>query len=345
MKPFVSIIIAVYNTEKYLRECLDSALQQTDQDVEVIVVNDASPDHSAEILKEYEENHSNLKVITHPENLGRLLTRQSGIDAASGEYSVFLDSDDYLAKNLVKQIREITERKQYDIIAYSLDFIDHPKMKFIPILCQEVTSPLILEKAFIEKKIWYNLVTKAFKTSILKHVRCSLIGDCSAEDVLRFFKIALIAQTYIGIPDPLYHYRYGAGGWGNKDMSLHCYESFCRNVFVYNELFYLCQKYRLDSRFFAALHEERTMMFRECIKIFKDFPQKKRETAQKYMLKYWEKKDFLQFVDRSNYFDRKTPISEFIKISFTFFKFVVERWKERIALFLEKHVSGKGSHC
>lgn len=93
-----SVIIPVYNVEAYLRDCLDSVLKQTFADWEAICVNDGSTDGSANILNEYAARESRIKVVTQP-NGGLSAARNAGIDAAEGEYVLFLDSDDWLEEN------------------------------------------------------------------------------------------------------------------------------------------------------------------------------------------------------------------------------------------------------
>lgn len=98
-----SIIIPVYNVESYLRECLDSVLNQTFSDWEAICVNDGSTDGSAAILEEYAEKDSRFKIISQP-NGGLSAARNAGIKAAEGEYVLFLDSDDWLEVNALETL-------------------------------------------------------------------------------------------------------------------------------------------------------------------------------------------------------------------------------------------------
>ncbi len=93
----VSVIIPVYNTEKYLKECLDSVINQTFNDIEIICINDGSTDGSLNILTEYATIDSRIIVITQ-ENKGVSEARNNGMEKAGGEYIMFLDSDDYLYK-------------------------------------------------------------------------------------------------------------------------------------------------------------------------------------------------------------------------------------------------------
>jgi len=93
----VSVIIPVYNVEKFLRKCLDSVVNQTLRDIEIICVNDCSPDNSQEILNEYACKDSRLVLLNHEQNKGLAGTRNTGLAVAKGDYIYFIDSDDFLA--------------------------------------------------------------------------------------------------------------------------------------------------------------------------------------------------------------------------------------------------------
>ena len=93
--PKVSVIVPVYNVEKYLERCMRSLMKQTLHDIEIIMVNDGSPDHCPQMCEKYAEKDSRIKVI-HKMNAGLGLARNSGLEAATGEYVAFVDSDDYV---------------------------------------------------------------------------------------------------------------------------------------------------------------------------------------------------------------------------------------------------------
>ena len=97
--PYVSVIIPVYNTAPYLRQCLDSVCKQTLQNIEIICINDGSTDNSAEILQQYEEKDSRVCVITQ-ENKGIAVARNIGLQYARGQYIGFVDSDDWIEPNM-----------------------------------------------------------------------------------------------------------------------------------------------------------------------------------------------------------------------------------------------------
>ncbi len=115
MTPKISIVIPVYNSAKYLRECLDSVVAQTFSDWEVVTVDDGSPDESPAILDEYASRDARFKVI-HKANGGVSAARNDGLDAATGEYILFVDSDDYLEQNALRIAYEEAIRVNADVV-------------------------------------------------------------------------------------------------------------------------------------------------------------------------------------------------------------------------------------
>lgn len=114
--PMVSVIIPVYNVERYLARCLDSVLEQTYKNYEIICVNDSSPDNCKEILKRYERKYTDKIIVLHNEqNVGLGKTRERGIEASSGEYLMFIDSDDYIKKDFISQYINVVIKKSYDV--------------------------------------------------------------------------------------------------------------------------------------------------------------------------------------------------------------------------------------
>ena len=107
--PYVSVIVPVYNTKKYLAECLDSVCTQTYPQLEIIVVDDGSTDDSGVLLREYSQRDNRIRVITQ-KNQGLSAARNTGLEHSSGEYVVFLDSDDWIDDQTVdKAIQMITK--------------------------------------------------------------------------------------------------------------------------------------------------------------------------------------------------------------------------------------------
>lgn len=117
--PKISVIIPVYNTEKYLQKCLDSVLSQTLQDFEIIIVNDGSPDNSKAIIDDYVSRYSDKITALYQENAGQASARNNGLSVAKGEYISFLDSDDYLAENAFEKTYTYAIKNELDIVCFN----------------------------------------------------------------------------------------------------------------------------------------------------------------------------------------------------------------------------------
>ena len=114
--PKISIIIPVYNAKDYLARCLDSAINQTLKDIEIICVNDASTDSSSQILNQYALKDSRVMILEHKINQGEGATRNTGLEIATGQYIAFLDADDALSLNFCEKLYNKTLEKKFDII-------------------------------------------------------------------------------------------------------------------------------------------------------------------------------------------------------------------------------------
>ncbi len=118
MKPLVSVVIPVYNVEKYLARCVDSVLVQTYPNIEVILVDDGSPDGSGAICDQYASEHSNVRVV-HKPNGGLASARNAGMKVMTGQYLFFVDSDDWIDPETLEELTEIAERTGVDFVRYT----------------------------------------------------------------------------------------------------------------------------------------------------------------------------------------------------------------------------------
>lgn len=114
MQSLISVIIPVYNVERYLHQCIDSVLAQTYTNLEIILVDDGSPDASPTICDEYVQKDKRTKVI-HKDNGGLSSARNTGLDAATGDFIYFLDSDDWIADCFIETLQEAAFEHQSDI--------------------------------------------------------------------------------------------------------------------------------------------------------------------------------------------------------------------------------------
>ena len=125
--PAISVIIPIYNVEKYLRRCLDSVKNQTFPDWEAICVNDGSPDNSAEILEEYAKKDARFKIV-NKENGGLSDARNAGMAVASGKYILYLDSDDFIHPQTMEIAYSLALRDGSDIVSFRYDRIYRPQL-------------------------------------------------------------------------------------------------------------------------------------------------------------------------------------------------------------------------
>ena len=116
MKSLVSVIVPIYKVEKYLNKCVDSIINQSYKNLEIILVDDGSPDKCGEICDKYAEKDSRVKVI-HKENGGLSDARNAGIDIAKGDYLLFVDSDDWITSNICEVLIKNANDNLSDIIA------------------------------------------------------------------------------------------------------------------------------------------------------------------------------------------------------------------------------------
>ena len=207
-----SVLVPVYQAEKYLEECIQSVLTQTYPNWELILVNDGSTDRSGEICDCYAEKYSNIRVI-HKENVGTLHTRRVGISEAQGDYYVFLDADDLLKKNALEVIEETIEKTDCDCVVYGYErfcndeILDRSQTETGEILTDKEK---IYEKAYLHNGLWeYDMLCR-------KAVKASLFGNMDfseyhhivlGEDDLQSLEIWANCRKIVFINDVLYSYR------------------------------------------------------------------------------------------------------------------------------------------
>ena len=120
--PKVSVIIPVYNSEKYISECLDSVLNQTFKDIEIICIDDGSTDKSFDILNRYNIKEKRITLLTQ-KNLGQSVARNKALEIAKGEYIYFLDSDDYIEPNLIEECIKKLDETQEGLICFNTEVV------------------------------------------------------------------------------------------------------------------------------------------------------------------------------------------------------------------------------
>ena len=123
MSKTVTVVIPIYNVEKYLNRCIESVIGQTYENLEIILVDDESPDNCPQICEDWKNRDNRIKVV-HKKNAGLGYARNTGIDCATGEYICFVDSDDYVAADMVEKTYKCAEQYNADIVLYGYNVVD-----------------------------------------------------------------------------------------------------------------------------------------------------------------------------------------------------------------------------
>ncbi len=216
----ISIIVPVYNTEKYLSKCLDSILSQNMKNIEIILINDNSKDSSEKILLEYQrKNKDKIKVINNKENFGAGKSRNIGLNIAEGEYISFIDSDDYIAKDMLEkmyiacektnsQVARVNVKRVYrgvdiSFLGRNTSFSD--RKIIIP---QEDSNYLIKETP--------SATNKLFRKDIIKNQHFP--ENIKWEDYPFTIPILANAKKVVTIPDSYYFYTFNLNGTTANDL-------------------------------------------------------------------------------------------------------------------------------
>lgn len=202
----VSIIIPVYNVQQYLSQCLDSIMNQIYTNWEAILVDDGSTDLSCDICDAYARRDTRFVVI-HQENSGAACAKNAGLDAASGDFVAFLDSDDYVDPNWLNTTISAMRKYDADVIEFDFDKVYRNESKCVNSFaeCTTFSAESYLDqfvKAWTSSLFW----NKLFRAELVKNVRFKSERRC-IDDEFFTYKAVTDARRIVRIPDVLYHYR------------------------------------------------------------------------------------------------------------------------------------------
>ena len=233
--PKVSVIIPVYNVEKYLPACLNSILNQTLKDIEIICVNDGSTDNSLKVLNAYTEKYPDIRVVSQP-NQGLSAARNAGIEVASGDYLYFIDSDDFLHPQCLELVHGLAEKHHVPLVAFDL-LADDGSKKFslrkaptwdINDMNETVTSnPLkYLKKSKTKSRIWNSACLKLFRRDLFDNLRFE--PGIYFEDMVLTCKMLRDKPKTVIIPNKMYYYRTNPNSIMRSNMQPKHMDSYCK---------------------------------------------------------------------------------------------------------------------
>ncbi|MBE6894589.1 MAG: glycosyltransferase family 2 protein [Ruminococcaceae bacterium] len=326
--PKVSIIIPIHNTEKYIRECLDSVINQTLKDIEIICVDDASTDNTPAVLQEYAINDGRVKVFRNEVSKSALGARKKGVLEASGEYIMFLDSDDYYATDACEIAYNKIIEQNVDVAHFSVEVVNccnvsENRIKSI----QEYTKPYIgklynkdiFKSCFIDNKYTHTPFNKIYRTELCKkaYLQTEDVHLIFAEDLYVYFIMANNAKSYYGWESkPLYYYCYGRGvTTGDKIYNLQRFEKVCRHA----ETIKVIEKYCRNNtgnieKADYLIDRYRTEWLDYSVRIFEKYLQESDKLkGQELLFSYWGKEDVLKAFDINKWHKSRMTIAEKLK--------------------------------
>ena len=227
-QPKVSVIIPVYNTEPYLRECLESVINQTLLDIEIICVDDGSTDGSLAILREYQEKDSRVSVYTQP-NLNAGAARNHGLRYAKGKYLSFLDSDDFFERNMLEDCYCALEATNADIVCFFAKMLDMRSGEISDMPWSLVTAHLPDRDVFspedISSKIFNSFQNwpwnKMFRHELIKKNNIRFQEIRRTNDMLFTCSALVSAERITVLKHPYAYYRIGTGNSLQQTNHLH----------------------------------------------------------------------------------------------------------------------------
>lgn len=214
----ISIIIPIYNVDKYLNQCLDSVCCQASDNIEVILVDDGSTDYSGTICNEYVYKYNNVKVI-HKENGGLVSARKSGVKAARGKYITFVDGDDWIDEDWYERAERMIENNNIDILVYGYreEYFGYSKRvlnnkmpgKYVGNSLDDIKESSIVNKKEyvfweISPHVWNKIVRKEIMEKCIQNVdECVTFG----EDAACIYPCIWKSESILITEDTPYHYR------------------------------------------------------------------------------------------------------------------------------------------
>ncbi|MGI8384821.1 glycosyltransferase family 2 protein [Robertmurraya sp. P23] len=209
MKEKVSVIVPIYKVEKYIHRCINSILKQSYEDLEVILVNDGSPDNCGEIINEYEKKDSRVITI-HKENGGLSDARNAGMEIVSGEYVIFVDSDDWIEKDFIQRLVTTSKSKQSDIVQTSFYYAYDDYLLYDNRFYNSDSEIISFSNSELMRELVKNDIVKNFAWG--KLYKTKLVRDLPFkkgvlfEDVFWAHKVMQRVERYVILHEPMYYY-------------------------------------------------------------------------------------------------------------------------------------------
>lgn len=209
--PFFSIIIPVFRAKDYISRCIESCVNQTFQNLEIIAIDDCGQDGTIEIVQNYAKQDQRITILYNSKNFGAFHSRIKGIKQASGEYCLFVDCDDFISLDALKILHQTIQDNPSDIVHFCFSYFPNILLKSSPKLKSSFLKNSLAIQAINTNTTFQSICDKAFKSNYAKLVakKLSFIQKpfSCMEDGLFFLVASFEIQSYISIDKTLYFYQ------------------------------------------------------------------------------------------------------------------------------------------
>lgn len=305
--PKVSVLIPVYNVEPYIRQCLDSVVNQTLKDIEIICVDDCSPDNSFDICRQYARDDARFRLLAHQKNKGILAARKTAVEAATSDYIMFLDSDDALESNACERAYAAITQVDVDILQFGafVDATDDFASSAVTGLekylnpCQErISGRQIFIACFRERRFSHSLWNKIYRATLCKHAFSHLPADkniTAAEDFYATFVMTYFAASFHGISDKFYHYHYGRS-MSKGTMDLETIECQCTQSIVVRGIQTFLTLQGTFEKYYYVYYSAAETLIKYNFSLLDRLPEEVRPAAAQMFIKWWDGIDEAQSI-------------------------------------------------
>lgn len=258
----ISVVIPVYNVEKYLSECLDSVINQTYKDLQIILVDDGSTDFSGKICDVYAEKDNRI-IVVHQKNAGAGAAKNTGLKLIDGDYFSIIDSDDYIELDMYEKMVNSLEKYNADIVqclfrnVYVNDSFDR-KYKIKGNYPKVLTSKSFLKEYLYDWK-YAIFANKVFKSSLLKEIRFP-VGR-KIDDEFFTYKLVCNAKKVVNIDNILYNYRMRKTSVMNENDT---------DRLIYDRIDCFIERYNYVSDIYPSLKKKYNLKLYDDLLYFKD---------------------------------------------------------------------------
>lgn len=213
--PIISICIPVYNVEKYVGRCLESILSQSFKDIEIVIVNDCTPDKSIDIVCQYAESDNRIKIVEHDINHGLMMARHTGYMVATGDYITFCDSDDTLPDGALESLYNKAIQTNADIVSGVIEYIPTKGKRYRwSNLLRYGSDKISVFKSLLKDEFGHNLCSRLFRRDLLQNYNYETYEKATnGEDGMLFYQVVDHASKVVTTDNIVYEY------WQNMESS------------------------------------------------------------------------------------------------------------------------------